>query len=227
MLPPTSQSIQGGGFALQVNGVPVYCRGACWTVSDIVTLDGTLKSLARDLQLARDAGVNMLRIGGTMTYESDAFYCLCDKLGILIWQDFMFANMDYPVEDAAFAANIEAEAVEQLRRLAKHPCVTVYCGNSEIEQQAAMLGVPRESRGATAGLANRLPRLCAREHRPERRTFPSTPSGGTLPFHTLAGVTHFLRRRRLSTISRGSCAGPMVSSLPNVSDFRIFPNRRR
>ena len=67
----------------------------------------------------------MLRVGGTMVYESDAFYRLCDELGILVWQDFMFANMDYPVEEADFAAKIEAEARCQLSRLSPHPCVVV------------------------------------------------------------------------------------------------------
>jgi beta-mannosidase len=152
----------GNHFGLQVNGVPVYCRGACWTVGDIITLDGTRESLAHDLGLARNAGANMLRVGGTMIYESDLFYRLCDELGILVWQDFMFANMDYPVEDADFAANIETEAVEQIGRLAQHPCVAVYCGNSEVEQQAAMLGMPQD-----------LWRNCS------------------LPFHLRDGVAHY------------------------------------
>ena len=109
-----------------------------------MNLRGTEESVAHDLRLARDAGVNLLRVGGTMVYESDQFYRLCDELGILVWQDFMFANMDYPVEDPAFAANIEAEARYQLSRLSPHPCVAVFCGNSEVEQQAALLGVPPE-----------------------------------------------------------------------------------
>mgnify|MGYP001320425630 CR=1 FL=1 len=77
--------------------------------------------------LARDAGVNMLRVGGTMVYESDLFYRLCDELGILVWQDFMFANMDYPVDDPSFSMSIHAEARHQLTRLASHPCVVAYC----------------------------------------------------------------------------------------------------
>ena len=83
------------GFAVTLSGEPIYCRGACWTVSDIFTLNGTEESLRRDLLLARDAGAKLLRVGGTMTYESDLFYQLCDELGILVWQDFMFANMEY------------------------------------------------------------------------------------------------------------------------------------
>jgi beta-mannosidase len=177
------------GFAIQVNGERVYCRGACWTTNDIFTLGGTEQSLRHDLTLARDAGMNMLRIGGTMTYESDAFYRLCDELGILVWQDFMFANMDYPVDDAAFAENITIEATQQLDRFAQHPCMAVYCGNSEIEQQAAMLGMAREL-WRNRWFGEQLPALCSQYH-PGTAYVPSSPSGGVLPFHTRTGVTHY------------------------------------
>ncbi len=181
--------ISDGGFAIRVNGVPVFCRGACWTVSDIFTLTGTPESLEHDLRLARDAGANMLRVGGTMVYESERFYQLCDRLGILVWQDFMFANMDYPVQDEAFRRNVELEAVEQLRRLAAHPSVTVYCGNSEVEQQAAMLGLPKDL-WRNAWFAEHLPKLCDTHH-PGTTYVPSTPSGGTLPFQPGQGLTHY------------------------------------
>jgi beta-mannosidase len=180
---------QQNGLAISINGVPIFCRGACWTVADIVTLDGDATTLEHDLRLACDAGVNLLRVGGTMIYESDAFYDLCDELGILVWQDFIFANMDYPVDDPTFAANIDAEASELLRRLSRHPSVAVYCGNSEIEQQAAMLGVPREL-WRNRFFGERLLALCA-EHHPGTAYVPSTPSGGVLPFHVAEGVTHY------------------------------------
>lgn len=173
---------------IHVNGVPVYCRGACWTVVDI-TRPGAADPMARDLTLARDAGVNMLRVGGTMTYERDDFYRLCDELGILVWQDFMFANMDYPVDDADFAANIEAEARYQLSRFAAHPSIAVLCGNSEVEQQAAMVGAPREQ-WRNRWFGERLPQLCA-EYLPGVPYVPSTPSGGVLPFHVRDGIAHY------------------------------------
>ncbi|MEK6260650.1 MAG: glycoside hydrolase family 2 protein [Planctomycetota bacterium] len=177
------------GFGIVLNGQPIYCRGACWTVTDIFTLNGTEESLRHDLTLARDAGANLLRVGGTMIYESDLFYRLCDELGLLVWQDFMFANMDYPVHDESFANNIAAEATQQLQRLSPHPCVAIYCGNSEIEQQAAMLGMPREL-WRNDWFAERLPALC-KQHHPTTAYVPSTPSGGVLPFHANSGVCHF------------------------------------
>ena len=92
----------GRGFGLKVNGIPVFCRGAVWTNADLLTLSGTAGTYRPLLEAARDAGMNMLRIGGTMLYESRAFFELCDELGLLVWQDFQFANYDYPVKDEAF-----------------------------------------------------------------------------------------------------------------------------
>lgn len=177
---------ENGLFKIKVNGQSVFARGAVWTVSDIVSLNGDLKTA---LPLARDAGMNMLRIGGTMTYERDEFYDLCDELGIMVWQDFMFANMDYPVKDEAFHENILAEATQQLKRLSAHACVVAYCGNSEVEQQAAMLGIPSEM-WRNDWFGSELPALI---HDLHENSFyvPSTPSGGTLPFYTSEGITHY------------------------------------
>ncbi len=176
-------------FSIVVNGKKIFCRGACWTVNDIVSLMGDLRSLERTLLLMRDAGANMIRIGGTMVYEQDRFYQLCDELGMMVWQDFMFANMDYPVEDEDFNASIISEARQLLTRLRKHVCVTIYCGNSEVEQQVAMLGMPAEI-GSNDFFRSQLAALC-REHHPAVPYLTSTPSGGDLPFHTDVGVTHY------------------------------------
>jgi beta-mannosidase len=177
---------QGHPFAVEINGVPIYTRGACWTVSDLLYPEA---SPERDLRLARDAGMNIIRVGGTMTYESDDFYCLCDELGVLVWQDFAFANMDYPADDPAFAANIEAEARQQLGRLSRHPSLAVLCGNSEVEQQAAMVGAPREA-WRHPWFGERLPALIA-ELTPGTPFVPSSPNGGELPFHLRKGVAHY------------------------------------
>ena len=83
-LAPTSLDDPG----MVLNGVPIYCRGACCTPPDLVGLESDEAEYRRILERARSAGMNMLRVGGTMLYEADIFYRLCDELGILVWQDF-------------------------------------------------------------------------------------------------------------------------------------------
>jgi beta-mannosidase len=180
---------RNGEVRLLVNGCPVFCRGACWTVNDFRSLVGDPEALRQALHLAQGAGANLLRVGGTMVYESDLFYSLCDELGLLVWQDFMFANMDYPFLDDGFRSEVEEEVTHQLRRLQGHPCVAVYCGGSEIEQQAAMLGLPA-GEWSCSFFAETLPALCERHHA-GIPYFPSTPTGGVLPFHLTAGISHY------------------------------------
>jgi beta-mannosidase len=176
-------------FALQVNGESIYCRGACWTPLDVAALHAGAPAYRRALEQVRDAGMNMLRLPGNLAYESDAFYALCDELGILVWQDFMFANMDYPTSDPEFTAGCRAEALQFLERTSGRACLAVLCGNSEVAQQAAMMGQPREHWHDPL-FAELLPALCARE-RPDVPYVPSSPSGGALPFHTGSGPTHY------------------------------------
>ena len=180
----------GERFGLVVNGVGVFCRGVCWTPLDLARLDADLADYRAALERLRDAGVNMLRVGGTMVYETDAFHDLCDELGILVWQDFMFANMDYPSADAAFARLVTIEARQLLQRLQGRPSVAVLCGSSEVEQQAAMLGLPAE-RSEQSAVRRSAPGDSSDRSRPDVAWLRSTPTGGTLPFHADRGVTHY------------------------------------
>ena len=178
----------GNGFALVVNGVPVFCRGAVWTPADIVSVTGKREAVEPLLRLAAEAGFSMLRVGGTMVYEDRAFHDLCDELGILVWQDFMFANCDYPADDA-FADAVSAEAETLLGRLALSPSLAVLCGGSEVAQQAAMMGLPPENWSSRV-FETVLPEAAARL-RPDLPFVPSSPFGGELPFVADKGVTHY------------------------------------
>lgn len=132
----------GGRFALRVNGLPVFCRGACWMPAS-ATDPHSERGVEPLLLRLRDAGVNMLRVPGNMPAPGQAFYDACDRLGILVWQELMFANMDYPEVDAAFQASVALEVDQLMSRLQGRPSVVVVCGNSEGSQQAAMWGAAR------------------------------------------------------------------------------------
>jgi beta-mannosidase len=180
---------EDGKIRFRVNGIPIFCRGACWTPVDFLNLHAEPGKLRQALEQARDAGVNMIRIGGTLLYESDEFYRICDELGILVWQDFMFANMDYPFADPDFRVEAEAEVRQQLRRFQRHACIAAYCGGSEIAQQAAMLGLPADE-WCNEFFAEALPAHCEELH-PGIPYFPSTPWGGAMPFHIATGISHY------------------------------------
>jgi beta-mannosidase len=176
-------------FSLRVNGARIFCRGACWTPLDPLTLSADRAATAAALEQARDAGMNLLRVSGTMIYESDDFYGLCDELGIMFWQDFMFANMDYPEDDPAFVATAVEEATQQLERLQGHPSLAVLCGNSEGEQQAAMWGAPRE-RWSPRLFHEVLPDL-ARAWCRGVPYWPSSAHGGAFPHQADVGTTSY------------------------------------
>ncbi|MDB5966893.1 MAG: beta-mannosidase [Polaromonas sp.] len=178
-----------GGFALKVNGVPVFCRGACWTPLDVLTLRSSREACHAALAQARAAGMNMLRIAGTTVYEEDHFYASCDALGMLVWQDFMFASMDYPADDGAFTASALLEVRQQLRRLQSAACLAVLCGNSEVGQQAAMWGAPAEF-WQPALFSTAIAGVCA-ELVPGTPYWPSSAHGGAFPHQANAGSTSY------------------------------------
>ncbi|MEO7041812.1 MAG: glycoside hydrolase family 2 protein [Gemmatimonadaceae bacterium] len=178
-----------GRFQLEINGTDVFWRGACWCPPDPFSLQSSREQYRRILTLARDAGMNMLRVGGTMVYEHDDFYDLCDELGIVVWQDLMFANMDYPHTDAAFIENVRTEVKQLMDRIAARPSLALVCGNSEVEQQAAMLGLP-QTEWRNSLFASVFPEIVA-SHASGIPYWASSPSGGELPFHVNAGDGHY------------------------------------
>lgn len=123
----------GRSFYFRIDGKPVYMKGANYIPSDMFVTRLTRDDYRKILLTAKDANMNMLRIWGGGIYENDAFYELCDSLGIMIWQDFMFAGGMVP-DDAHFFENVKQEVIYQVKRLRKYRCIVVWCGNNEIDE---------------------------------------------------------------------------------------------
>jgi beta-mannosidase len=123
----------GKEFTFYVNGVRLFAKGADWIPADSLPTRITESYLEGLLKSAVDANMNMLRVWGGGYYPEDMFYDLCDRYGILVWQDFMFACGIYPA-DADFFDNFRVEAVENIRRLRHHAALALWCGNNEMEQ---------------------------------------------------------------------------------------------
>ncbi len=184
-----AKDILTDGLDLHVNGVAVFARGAVWTPADLISLAPPAADLRLLLERARDAGMNMLRVLATGAYESPIFHNMCDELGILVWQDLMFANLDYPADDPGFRAEVQREARQVLGELAGRPSLAVVCGNSEVEQQPAMMGLdPALGRGEL--WEEILPGIVA-DSGADCAYVRSTPCGGDLPFHPGRGIAHY------------------------------------
>ena len=128
------QDAWGESFQFKVNNRPIFAKGANWIPAhSFVTEAGP--ELYQDLiNSAAAVGMNMLRVWGGGIYEKDLFYDLCDEKGLLVWQDFMFACALYPGEEA-FLQSVRREATFQIKRLAHHASLALWCGNNELEQK--------------------------------------------------------------------------------------------
>lgn len=120
----------GKTFYVELNGIPVFAKGANYIPQDNFLPRVTPGQYEKTILDAANANMNMLRIWGGGTYESDLFYQLCDRYGILVWQDFMFACSLYPAE-GELLENIRQEAIDNVKRLRNHACIALWCGNNE------------------------------------------------------------------------------------------------
>jgi beta-mannosidase len=137
----------GKSFEFVVNGISVFAKGA-----DVIPFDSfpnrvTPENHRRILQSARDAHMNMVREWGGGYYESDDFYDICDELGIMVWQEFMFGG-DMVPGDTAFQENVRQEAIDQIKRLRDHASIVLWCGNNEVETAWHHWGDRREFQDA-------------------------------------------------------------------------------
>ena len=174
----------GRSFKIAVNGRDVFCKGANWIPSD--ALSGRIsKEKTRDLlQSAVDANMNMIRIWGGGRYEPDWFYDFCDELGLMVWQDAMFACNLYPSDDA-FLQEVDAEVRENVLRLNHHACLALWCGDNELIGALTWYPESLENRDRYLVAYDRLNRTIERavkEATPHANWWPSSPSPGPMSF---------------------------------------------
>jgi beta-mannosidase len=183
----------GESFQFVVNGRPIFAKGASWIPAH--SFVGGLKRADYEplVRAAAQANMNMLRGWGGGIYEHECFYDLCDELGLLVWQDFMFACTLYP-GDAAFLKSVAAEAEYQVRRLRNRTCLALWCGNNEVEMlNAPELAKPRP-RAAYDTVFRRILPAAVKAHDGVTaywRSSPSQADGRALNDPERSGNTHY------------------------------------
>ncbi|BDI31625.1 beta-mannosidase [Capsulimonas corticalis] len=180
----------GETFKFRVNGVNIFAKGANWIPDDSFITRVTEERLRERITQARDAGFNMLRIWAGGFYESEAFYNICDELGILVWQDFLYGCAYYP-DLGEYAEGARLEAAQAVRRIRNHPSLCLWCGNNENHTMFAdKWNGLNPSRHIGEHLYHEiLPEVLAAED-PATPYWPSSPYGGDLPNSANAGDCH-------------------------------------
>jgi beta-mannosidase len=174
----------GRSFRFKINGHPVFCRGANWIPADALPGRITPGATRGLLQSAVDANMNMLRVWGGGFYEPDWFYGLCDELGLMVWQDFMFSCNLYPA-DRDFLAGVAQEVREQAGRLQHHACLALWCGDNELIGALTWFEESRNNRDRYLVAYDRLNRTiedALLSVDPEANWWPSSPSPGPMSF---------------------------------------------
>ncbi len=166
----------GQNFQFEINNHPIYAKGADWIPPSLFIGSASAYDYEKLLAAAADAGVNMLRVWGGGIYETQTFYNLCDRLGILVWQDFMFASAYYP-DRAWFTEMVKTEAAQNIVRLRNHPSLVLWCGNNEIDWQHAIGGFSKSKKFYGKNIYHKILPHLVHELDPDRDYIASTPLG--------------------------------------------------
>ncbi|WP_026487246.1 beta-mannosidase [Caldanaerobius polysaccharolyticus] len=181
---------EGESFIFEINGVKVFAKGADWIPADNLLPRLTREDYYEYIKLAKDANMNMLRIWGGGIYEDPAFYEACDQMGIMVWQDFMYACAQYPDQFEWFQQLAVEEAEAVLLELRNHPSIVLWCGNNE--NNVGFYSWWKN--GDPKYLGNYiykeiLPQICAK-YDPSRPYWVSSPYGGEDPNSESEGDRH-------------------------------------
>ena len=234
-----NQPEEFAGFALIVNGVPVFCKGANWVPCEPFPSEETPEKICALLKLAKDANANMIRVWGGGLFEQDAFYDACDRLGLMVTQDFLMACGSYPEWDDDFLAHLRREAETAATRLRSHACLVWWTGDNENgmngDEDMPDYGGRRSALRAIGPVLERMD--------PNRPFLPSSPYGGR-PYGSITrGTTHntnyigewfsYIRfhdmkdyREYFDCYLSRFCAEEPVMGMPAVSSLERFMTRQ-
>jgi beta-mannosidase len=188
----------GRSFTFVVNGQPLFAKGSNWIPADSFPTRLTEAALEGLIRSAAQTHQNMLRVWGGGFYEDERFYDLCDRYGILVWQEFVFSCSIYPLDEPDFVENVRVEVIENIRRLRHRASLALWCGNNEMEQGWTEWNWDKPELQDLKAAYDRffhhtLPEWCAAED-PDHAYWPSSPSSDT-PFETpngqIQGDTHY------------------------------------
>ena len=171
-------------FKCRINGRDITMLGANWIPADAIPSRITPAAVRDLLESARAVNMNMLRVWGGGQYEPDYFYELCDELGLLVWQDFMFSCMSYP-SNREFLDDVALEITQQVRRLSHHASIALWCGDNEVIGSINWYSETREDPQRYIANYDRLNSMLGRiveDEDPARRFWPSSPSLGYMDF---------------------------------------------
>jgi beta-mannosidase len=188
----------GTSLYVRLNGVPVFMKGANYIPQDNFQNRVSLDRHEQTVRSAAQANMNMLRVWGGGIYEDDRFYEMCDRYGILIWHDMMFACAMYPA-DPEFLENVRHEILDNVSRIRNHPCLALYCGNNENEigwyvwgwKQLYSAEIQATYERNMHTLFNEVIRDAVKEADPTRYYHPSSPSAGFGANSPYGGDIHY------------------------------------
>ena len=174
------------GFILKINGIRISCKGGNWVPCEPFVTEGIDRKVTRLLELAKGAGVNMIRVWGGGQFETEHFYDECSRLGIMVTQDFLMACGRYPEDDAAFLDELRREAEYAVRLMRNKPCLVWWSGDNE----NAINGCDTDADypGRSSALKAIAPVLYRED--PYRAFLPSSPYGGKNYASNTVGTTH-------------------------------------
>jgi beta-mannosidase len=214
---------EGHRFVIRINDQEVFCRGGNWAPADGIPARVGVRRLEHLVAEAARANLNMLRIWGGGIYEDDAFYDLCDRFGILVWQDFMFA-VTPPDHRKDFRDLVRDEAEAVIRRLRHHPCLALWCANNEQTWGFSewwgnyTLEYPHKDLKIDGRhvFSRILPEACLALD-PDRPYWPGSPAGGERPNSQIEGDCHYWKslnkdvEQRISHEIYDTCRGRFIS----------------